>query len=234
MCQFVVNEDLAIVPEFINRREELVKEFKTASHFLPFTAIDLGYIDATGALLGYYDFKSGKIHIQDEFLTNKATSDQIVKKISDKEINLWNGRQPEWRVCDGPPQHSADLCKLHKFQVSAPRKDRLEAMVNELRLLMKQDAIRIHPRCKQLICELQEAVWNTSRTKFARVQVGEKRSHYDLLAALVYFIRAVNKYDNPYPANVIPQGHITMRPDLWNIDDHNTNRSLESIFKSRR
>ena len=107
-------------------------------------------------------------------------------------------------------------------------------MVNELRLLLKSDAIRIHPRCKQLICELQEAVWNTSRTKFARVQVGEKRSHYDLLAALVYFIRAVNKYDNPYPADQMPKGSMTMRPDLWNIEDHNTNRSLESIFKSRR
>ena len=147
---------------------------------------------------------------------------------------MWNGRQPEWRVCDGPPQHLADLCKLHTFQVSAPRKDRLEAMVNELRLLLKSDAIRIHPRCKQLICELQEAVWNTSRTKFARVQVGEKRSHYDLLAALVYFIRAVNKYVNPYPADQMPKGSMTMRPDLWNIEDHNTNRSLESIFKSRR
>ena len=51
MCQFVVNEDLAIVPEFITRKDEIVEEFKVAPHFLPFTAIDLGYIDATGCLL---------------------------------------------------------------------------------------------------------------------------------------------------------------------------------------
>ena len=62
------------------------------------------------------------------------------------------------------------------------------------------------------------------------VWIDEKRSHYDLIAALVYFVRAVNKYDNPYPANQIPAGHFVLRPDKWEDNKNNTEKVLTNIF----
>ena len=103
-------------------------------------------------------------------------------------------------------------------------------MINEVRILVKEKRLRIHPRCKQLIRELQEGIWDTTRKKFARVELGEKRSHYDLIAALMYFVRAVNKYDNPYPADQIPAGHFVRRPDQWNDNKNNTEKVLTNIF----
>ena len=229
-CEFVVDEDLALIPEFTILKDTIVEDFKQPPYYHPFTSLDLGYVDATGVLMGHYDFKAGIVRIEDEYLTNKATSDKIVDHVKTKEKALWNGRLPEWRVCDGQPQQLADMCKLHDFQVSPPRKDHLEAMINEVRILVKEKRLRIHPRCKQLIRELQEGIWDTTRKKFARVELGEKRSHYDLIAALMYFVRAVNKYDNPYPAHQIPAGHFVVRPDKWDDNKNNTEKVLINIF----
>ena len=230
-CEFVVDQDLAIIPEFTKLRNVIVEDFNQPPHFIPFTSLDLGYVDSTGVLMGHYDYAKGIINVEDEFLTNKNTSDKIVMAVKSKERKLWN-RLPEWRVCDGQPQQLADLCKLHDFQVSPPRKSNLEAMVNEVRIAVKEERIRIHPRCVNLIRELQEGIWDTTRKKFARVELGEKRSHFDLLAALVYFVRAINKYDNPYPGKAIPIGSYIPKHTRWKIDEDRANAEvLNCIFK---
>ena len=228
-CEFVVDSDLAIIPEFTKLKDEIVDNFKIPPHFIPFTSLDLGYVDNTGVLMGHYDYLNATINIEDEFLTNKNTSDKIVAAVVEKERKLWRGRFPEWRVYDGQPQQLADLCKLHNFQVSPPRKSNLEAMVNEVRIAVKDKRIRIHPRCVHLIRELQEGIWDTTRKKFARVEVGEKRSHYDLIAALVYFVRAINKYDNPYPGAEIPSSYFIPKQTQWQIDNDNS-EILTCIF----
>ena len=46
----------------------------------------------------------------------------------------------------------------------------------------------------------------------------------------MYFVRAVNKYDNPYPAHQIPSGHFVVRPDKWDDHKNSTDKVLTNIF----
>ena len=111
---------MAIIPEFTKLRNVIVEDFNQPPHFIPFTSLDLGYVDSTGVLMGHYDYAKGIINVEDEFLTNKNTSDKIVMAVKSKERNLWN-RLPEWRVCDGQPQQFADLCNCLLYTSPSPR-----------------------------------------------------------------------------------------------------------------
>jgi hypothetical protein len=58
--------------------------------------------------------------------------------------------------------------------------------------------ILIHPRCKNLLTQLQYGTWDKNHTKFSRSSTG---NHWDLLAALVYFVKHVDRRTNPYPVD---------------------------------
>jgi hypothetical protein len=54
----------------------------------------------------------------------------------------------------------------------------------------------IHPRCAELIQQLETTIWNNQRTSYERNKYG----HGDLLDALVYLVRNIDRNRNPYPA----------------------------------
>ena len=91
--------------------------------------------------------------------------------------------------------------ELHKLGVMPTRKDDKEAQVNALRMLVKDENIRIDPSCTMLIGTLRTAVWNKARTSFERLR---EYGHADALDALIYLHRNVGRYSNPYPG--IPEG----------------------------
>jgi hypothetical protein len=199
LCVFSQDEKNAVVPEWSKHKDELVKSIRgRPDFFFPLVTIDLGLVDFTGVLFGYFDFARGMVMIEDELLLKGANSEKLVTACRAKELELWGEEPPKpiLRIADGQAYTLNDITTVHKYPVGAVSKDNPEAQANAIRLDVQHKRIQIHPRCVNLIGQLEDATWNTTRTSFAR---DTEKGHFDLIAALQYFVRHVNRHSNPFP-----------------------------------
>ena len=115
---------------------------------------------------------------------------------------------------------------MHNLTFAPTGKDQLEAMVNEVRLLVKQGRLKVDPRCDQLIGCLKYAVWTDNRKQFDR---STAYGHYDALAALIYLVRNIDQFTNPVP---ITHG-VKSFDDVWiepDIEQSKSEKTLRQIF----
>jgi hypothetical protein len=196
LAEVVTESENAIFPEAQNL-DALVYELPRPKFFVPFVAVDLGYVDFTGAIFGYYDFLRNRVVIEDELLFNRCTSEKIVAQITQKERELWGDVRPRTRVVDGPSLAIADLNETYGFSCRTPEKSDLTANINRVRIDINNSALAIHPRCTKLIGQVKYATWNAQRNGFARSSSG----HYDLAAALIYLCKHIDRTTNPVPAD---------------------------------
>lgn len=199
LCQFVVDSERAIIPEF---QESQIEEIPTNEyyHFYhKYVAMDTGVRDKTVILFGYWDFLEAKLIIEDEVSLNgpEVTTERIAELVKPKEKALWGDKQPFRRIAD-----NNDLILLNSLgtqygvHFNPTSKASLESMINQLRILVSNDQLRIHPRCTQLIGCLKYGIWNKSRKEFDR---SPAYGHFDALAALIYLVRNLSKNVNPIP-----------------------------------
>jgi hypothetical protein len=198
MCEFIVDEEHAVLPEFTDAKAaELVREFEVPRYFIPHTALDIGWRDYTFDLFAYYDFARGKLCIQDELRIRKMTTNRLADGIREKERALWPGKGHMVRRWGDVNLHVLhDLSVLHGLEISPTAKDDLEAQINQVRLWIQQNRIEIHPRCTNLIRQMHTAVWNRARNKFEQ---SSTEGHFDGVAALIYLVRNTPAHENPYP-----------------------------------
>lgn len=201
LCEFVTDADSQIIQEW---KEEYIKEtpedeFYRFYHL--YDGMDLGVKDFTVVIFGYYDFKRATLVIQDEIKLNgpSLTTKLLAAKIETKEAELWPERKAYRRVSDNNNlQLIQDMAVDYKMHFIATNKESLEAMVNEVRIMVGKGQIEVHPRCSQLKGCLKYGVWDKKRKKFAKSTV---YGHFDALAALVYLVRNLDKNCNPIPSN---------------------------------
>ena len=201
LCEWVIDESRMIIPEF---RENLhVADFKRDILFPywdKYFSVDSGSVDKTVGLLGFYHFAEARLYIVDEITRNSRTwtTDDLATEAKEKELSHWGANHKVYmRVGDNDNQILiSDLTRLHNFAIRPTSKDSLHAMVNQARLWVKDDRLRVHPRCKLLIETLRDGIWNKSKDEFARtVALG----HMDAIAALIYLIRNIDVSHNPVP-----------------------------------
>jgi phage terminase large subunit len=197
----VIDSSIAILPNWSEEVEpEVVKEVERPPFFDTYVSFDPGYRDGAGAVFGYWDFLAAKLVIEDEVLLFKKDSGIQMSTILAKEQELWGDRKPHKRVSDNDLQLIADFNRIHKMHFIPTAKDDKEAQLNALDLLIRQRKLIIHPRCKQLIRQMHTTVWNKAHTSYERNEDG----HGDLLDALVYLVRNVDRNKNPYPPGALP------------------------------
>lgn len=212
LAEFITDTDKAVIPEateqlLVEITKDIVKyhegpttapnQILRPAFFDAYTVADLGYTDNTGILFAYWDFMEAKLVIEDEALFNKPNTKQIAQVVIDKEKELWNSKKPYGRFCDGDLITVSDLGTLHGVPFKITRNDQLEAAVNAMRIFVQDKKIVINSKCKNLIAQMHNAIWNNSRSSFARS--GTSSGHFDLVAALMYLIRNVQRHHNPYP-----------------------------------
>jgi hypothetical protein len=90
----------------------------------------------------------------------------------------------------------ASLSTEHGLLFMPTEKTDMDVHVNALRLRVGDCKVRIHPRCVNLIRDLEQGTWNKHRTKFADSPAG---GHFDCLAAAVYLNRMAPWNRNPFP-----------------------------------
>lgn len=203
LCKFVVDSQFAIIPEWRGEFEAVVERDEFFRFYHKYAGMDLGVrLDFTAVLFGFYEFKKARLVIEDEFVMKgpDMTTDKLVKDIRDKERALWDTLPVYRRISDNDnPLLIQDMATLHNISFLPVQKDTLEAMVNELRLLVNQGRLYVNPKCKQIVGCLRYGIWDDNRKKFARsVTYG----HFDALAALIYLVRYLDTASNPIPTNL--------------------------------
>ena len=225
LAQRVVDESIAVLPEFMRHLATIVGELERPPFFHALTSIDAGFEDLTAALFGYHDFMRDALVIEDELVFHRANSGTIAPAILAKEQELWGGKEPQVRVMDADAIVRADMSTMHGLHCRLPRKDDKSAQVNALRVALPKHVI-VHPRCKALIAHCKGAVWNKQRTSFERA---EGMGHYDFVDALVYMWRHTDRQANPYPA-----GYGINRHTQWAANAPGKEHALAGIVKPLR
>jgi len=217
LCEIIKDSKTSVIPEFdTNLEKEIVKDWPKPPFFDAYEGMDTGGKDLTVVLYGYYDFRAGKIIVEEETVINFQDKDvnieYLVKEINKKEKQLWTNpisleyKEPYIRVSDISYILTQEIYKqslklfpkeeLISFQVA--KKDDNDAMINNLRILLANQKIIIHPRCKTLIRHLKNVRWDNKKAKFAR---SADDGHYDAVDALKYLVRIISFNKNPYPSH---------------------------------
>lgn len=212
-CQIIKDTNVFVIPEFTDEvQSEVVREWPRPPFYDAYVGMDLGGKDLTVALLGYYDFRNNKIIIEDEVVMDFRKPGNHLKKLTDellkKEEELYNNiytnevRRPSLRVSDIDYIVMNEIYNLSNglLNFQPAKKDDADTAINDLRMLLANKKIIIHPRCKTLIHHLKNVKWAKNRKQFART-TDENPHHYDAVDALKYLVRHVNFSKNPYPAH---------------------------------
>lgn len=195
LAEVVVDEDLAVVPEFFKNELSIVKEAPLPSHFDAYTFADFGYNDLTAVVFVYYDFQRSKIVIYDELEKARSNTGDIAPAILKKEEECF-GQPVLMRVADAPLQVLADLADMHDCPFGMARKDDKDAALNALRLACTNGLLEIHPRCVRTIAHLRHGIWKKLGKDYER---SGDFGHFDFIDAAVYAVRHVDRTRNPYP-----------------------------------
>lgn len=231
LAQFVVDQDLQIVPEWDDMfiQEPLNDTYTHLYH--RYVAMDLGVKDFTAVLFGYYDFRNARLYVEDELTINgpSMTTEVLQQQIKEKEAATFGNIKPYRRISDNNNlMLLQDLGSLHMLHFAPTNKEALEAMINDVRMLVGRGQLRVHPRCKMLIGCLKYGIWTEKRDKFARSSVYK---HFDHLAALVYMIRNLDKQSNPIPTTYGVDENTHYVPQ--HKQQTNNTRVLQDLFGSR-
>lgn len=198
-CHFVTDAASAVLPEFQEAKADIVKESPRPPYYDTYTVIDPGMKDKTGILYALHDFVRGKIVVVDESLLTGPSTLRIAETVMEKEWALWEGRSDPRRYSDIDLRLMIDLWERHQLRVSPVEKQDSLGAINLVRNMIQTRQLEIHPRCKNLIRQMENAIWNTKATDFDRGSENSIDGHFDLVAALKYLCRHVNLRRNPYP-----------------------------------
>lgn len=207
-CKFVVDRNLAVVPEFADHRSEIVvDEYKRPTFYDAYGAADMGIRDRTGILTGHLDFMNQCFVVEAEALLHGAeahtaavaTTWSMLEAECKYDGHRSKGGHVLMRVVDDPSLRvSADLTQMG-FTAQPAQKAGREAAIASMRVAITSGRLRILSSCTQLIRQLETAIYRKSESgkqfDFQRDQDG----HFDLVDALIYLLRSVIWTRNPYP-----------------------------------
>jgi hypothetical protein len=226
LCEFVVDEDSQLIPEWQETFTVDHTPDEFTHYYQCYEGMDIGVRDGTAVLFGHYNFKEARIYIEDEFVLRgqEVRTDNIAALIRSKETALWGTKKPYRRIADNNNLILLqDLSLMHQTHFAPTNKDELHAMVNELRLWVKQGRVRVSPRCSHLLGCLRYGVWDENRKEFARSSV---YGHFDGLAALIYLVRNIDQHTNP-----VPFAHKVSHYTHY-IPEHEENSKAKEAFKN--
>ena len=192
----VYKRQIVVIPEF--NKTHIVPAIKLPKHYHGILSIDLGgAVDKHGIVLCFFDFERQKFCIIGESLLPKNTATKEVvaaARLLENKIK-WNVNVPN-RVVDMPAQMKLDL-GYEDYYTRLPKKEpgSVQSNVAALRLAFTRDLVEVQADCKFMIQTLEAGCWKSGKEDFERT---EDLGHLDLLAALLYAYRHINR-DNPFP-----------------------------------
>lgn len=228
--EIVVDETLAVVPEWDSKYAVANKRGPLFQYFHKYCSADWGVRDKTALLWAYYDFPRAKLVIESEYTCSgtKSTTRNIAETIKAREELLGYSKVYQRPADNNELILLQDLANEFQIHFAPTTKDTLAAMVNEVRLWVQRGRLEVSPSCTELLACLEFAVYaDDKRDKFGR---SKALGHYDALASLVYLIRNIDQHTNPIPHDY---GYTerTFDPNTWEDDKHKTVKQIFNIGK---
>lgn len=194
MGEFIADSEAAVIPEWLEQSSVLCADVAKPQYFDTYISSDIGYRDGWGILFGWWDFRNARLIVEDELLYFKTRTEIVAAGIKRKRDELWGEKKVYRLVSDNDPLTIADLA-THGLYFSPTAKDDKENQVNRVREWVQSGKLIVSPRCQKLLFQLRNTVWNEKRDDFVRTREG----HGDLLDALIYLCRNIDRQRNPYP-----------------------------------
>lgn len=233
LCELVLDEDLALVKDWKDDMSFLPPKDECYIYYHRYVGMDLGRKDHTALVFGYYDFKRATLFLEDELTMAGPDWTTVTLKdtILEKEEELWGEIKPFRRVSDNNNPHLImDLNSLHNVYFMETTKESLEAMVNEVRIMVAERRVIISPKCKMTLGCLKYGIWDKKRKEFSRNKV---YGHFDHFAALMYLVRNLAKHSNPIPADHGYENHRSWLRHI-NKNSHNANVFANTLAPKRK
>lgn len=215
LCEIPRVTESSIIPEFNEdtKSKFIIDDFELPPYCDFYVGMDIGFRDLTIAIFCYYDFKTATLYVLDELVMSgsELTTEALSHKIKLKEVDHftrpgdYDKTDPFMRVMDIDLRLQNDLQRMHDLLFTCTSKDNLKLMVNNLRIWFSSNRIKIHKKCSNLIYHLANGQWTKQGNEFGRLRGSSSDngmlspSHCDGIAALMYLVRNVNEYHNPYP-----------------------------------
>lgn len=207
---------IVVIPEFLAAEHVRASETPDFAHC--YVALDPGMRDLCALVWAHWDAERGKLVIVRDWAERNAGTKTVADTIVAVEAELWpslhyyDGKDvranPCKRVSDTDLRLIYDLRVDHGIQFLPTAKDDKQAALYALRNAFRSGQIEIRPECRKLIAHLNAARWNEQRTDYERSEV---HGHYDLVDALVYLWRNVDRNANPKP----PEDFGVRGPSIW-------------------
>lgn len=160
-------------------------------------SVDWGYSpSATCCLFGYVE--DGVMHIFDEHYKKE--------ELAVTTAGVLHDRLARWRITDysAVADHEADRNEeLIRRGIPCGLAKKVDVMGNRVQIkeLLFQNRIVIHPRCQNLIRDIQAAVWHPK--KEGELDDGQCTwGHFDGEAALRYLVRELSEVENRKPVEM--------------------------------
>ncbi len=214
LCERVAEIQRAVIPEF--KPDLHIAECERPAFYDGYVSLDLGLVDLSHALFAYYDFANACVVVENEVVRQYCTVSELAPEIYAMERETWGSQAPRLRVSDAQPISLAEFSRQHVLQPQlVPRETQFasaqnrepEALINRARALFASKRIKIHPRCTNLIAQVEGGLWNARRTDFERIP---GLGHLDGLMALVYLVDSIDYATNPaWREKLNPETHAT-------------------------
>jgi hypothetical protein len=227
-CKRMQEKRRGVIPEMTEDvLDRVLRPWDRPTHYRLYAALDPGTVDGTGYVLGYWDFEAAKLIIDGCWSTlEQNTTADIHQAIVELETQRHPEHEVHERYSDTARQMIIDLSKLHGLKIRATKKDNLEMQVNAVRMLIDADQLVITPEAAQVARELLVANWDKNGTTWQR---SDAYGHFNLLAAVIYLVRNVDRRHNPFP--VVPAGVDGRNARIYvKSDDERRKRKLADIM----
>lgn len=231
-----IDATMTVLPDFMGLKNKVVKEFVRPPYFdyySRYITLDYGYDpDASGILFAYYDFQSATIYVEDELLLPKANSRELAEAMNTKKKALWGEMVVHKQVADGTNISLADMWDQHRlyFEMVSKGDGSVLANANNTNVMLRDKQLIIHPRCKNLIAQMEAAQWKSAKGTKREFTRSNLFYHFDLVASLFYLVRSVDYHYNPVPAHPgFVSGQHVARPVQAQPDDEVT-ENLRQVF----
>lgn len=192
------------------------KALKRPTHYKAYEGMDVAWSpDWTFWLLAWWDYTSRTLVVEKELIWRDGFRHEDmaadIKKaeaevLGDSRLTPFHlGYKEPQRWSDYDPRLLYELADKHAIVFSPTAKDDRDTAISGCDRMIpgygSVGKLAINPACKELLKQMEAAIWNKSRTDFAKDNP-KRYGHYDGVAALVYLTRNVIRDENPFPPHL--------------------------------
>lgn len=201
MCQPVSDPDMLIVPEWSDDENIVEDDYPRPAWPTFYMAGDSGLDDNTALLFGWYDFEKDEEVIEDDWIANGKTTQEIVDVAKAREHLLWGDQKPHRRAYDAAKQLIFDLFGTHDYPVTKAKNEDKHAAIHAFRVRVGQRKFKVKRRCAHTCRQLKIGMWKDEKhLDFDRPE-DKTLGHFDAIAAAIIFSRLIDRDLNPVPLN---------------------------------